>query len=207
MLLFTKRKKSYILNFALIFIMGTLLCGCSSNSTETTAPVDNAVVEEEMMETSESTEEAEETTSVEEPVVEEAIVEEPAIEETKLYIPEGIDMESTLTGEEWLASFVGKVQEPVVVIINDNTGRKEVVQANSEVTVNPDEDRIAVYWNEIGMGYETHSISRNGTKASEYYDILTMDSEKMRDIPEREAKVDVTGGASEWSIEFTIIVE
>ena len=76
--------------------------------------------------------------------------EETAIEETveELYIPEGIDMESTLPGEEWVASFVGKVTEPVVVIYNDITGRKEVVQAGSEVTVNPDEDRIAAYWAE-----------------------------------------------------------
>lgn len=146
---------------------------------------------------------------VETKVSEEAATEESVVEETveALYIPEGIDMASTLPGEEWVASFVGNVAEPVVVIYNDNTGRKEVVQANSEVTINPDEDMIAVYFQDKGMGETTHAISVKETKAEDNYHILIMDSEKMRSIPERPAKVTVRGGAEDWVIEFTIIVE
>ena len=63
------------------------------------------------------TEVSEETTVVDEVIVDETVTEEPAEE---LYIPEGIDMESTLSCEEWVASFVGNIAESVVVIYNDN---------------------------------------------------------------------------------------
>lgn len=135
--------------------------------------------------------------------------EETAIEETveELYIPEGIDMESTLPGEEWVASFVGKVTEPVVVIYNDITGRKEVVQAGSEVTVNPDEDRIAAYWAEKNCYSEPYKISVKETYSFDNYEIRVLDAEKLRSVPKRQAKMTIRGGAEEWVIEFTIIVE
>ena len=135
--------------------------------------------------------------------------EETAIEETveELYIPEGIDMESTLPGEEWVASFVGKVTEPVVVIYNDITGRKEVVQAGSEVTVNLDEDRIAEYWAEKNCYSEPYKISVKETYSFDNYEIRVLDAEKLRSVPKRQAKMTIRGGAEEWVIEFTIIVE
>ena len=136
--------------------------------------------------------------------MEKTVVEEPVEE---LYIPEGIDMESTLPGEEWVASFVGNVAEPVVVIYNDNLGRKEVVQANSEVTINPDEDMIAVYWKEIGISNELKGISIKESKPSEYYEIIKTDFEKMRDIPERPIQITVREKEADWVINFTIISE
>ena len=42
---------------------------------------------------------------------------------------------------------------------------------------------------------------------SEYYEINIMDSEKMRSIRNRPAKVTVRGGTEDWILEFTIIVE
>lgn len=188
-------------------MVSLILIGCGSKATtETVKSEPEVVVKEEAPKVEEvvETKVPEETAVVEETIVEETVVEEP---EDALYIPEGIDMESTLPGEEWLASFVGNVAEPVVVIYNDNSGRKEVVQANSEVTINPDEDMIAVYWPEISMGCTTYAISTNGLITSDYYEIEIMDSEKMRTIPERPAKVTVMGGAEDWVIEFTIIVE
>ena len=186
-------------------MVSLILIGCGSKTTtETVKSEPEAVVKEEAPKVEEVETKVPEEAATEEPVVEETIVEEPAEE---FYIPEGIDMESTLPGEEWIASFVGNVAEPVVVIYNDNSGRKEVVQANSEVTINPDEDMIAVYWPEISMGCTTYAISTNGLITSGYYEIEIMDSEKMRSIPERPAKVTVMGGAEDWVLEFTIIVE
>ena len=199
-----KRRNNLILLAAMISLLSLLLVGCSSEAaTEPIKSEPEAVVKEEAPKVEEVVEVPEEAT-VEEPVVEETVVEEKAED---LYIPEGIDMESTLPGEEWVASFVGKVAEPVVVIYNDNTGRKEVVQANSEVTINPDEDIIAVYFIEASMGETAHAISVKEILGSEYYHLLVMDSEKMRDIPERPAKVTVMGGPEDWVIEFTILVE
>ncbi len=173
---------------------------CSSEGT---------IEETEMVITEESVIETANVEEVEPVLTEETIPDETVTKELaeELYIPEGIDMESTLSGEEWVASFVGNVTEPVVVIYNDNSGRKEVVQANSEVIINPDEDTIAVYFNEVGMGATSHAISVKETVVEEYYHIYKMDSEKMRSISERPAKVTVRGGTEDWIVEFNIIVK
>ena len=194
-----KRRNNLILLAAIISLLSLLLVGCSSEAT--TKPVKSepeAVVKEEAPKVEEAT--------VAETIVEETVVEEPTED---LYIPEGIDMESTLPGEEWVASFVGKVAEPVVVIYNDNTGRKEVVQAGSEVTVNPDEDVIAVYWPKEGMSSTPCAISVIRTNRTDNYDIYyELDAESMRSIPERPASITVKGsGEEDWVIEFTILVE
>ncbi len=203
-----KITNNYILLAVLTFMASLILVGCSSEATtETVKSEPEAVVKEEAPKVEEvvETKVPEEAAVAEEPIVEETVVEEPA---EALYIPEGIDMASTLPGEEWVASFVGNVAEPVVVIYNDNSGRKEVVQANSEVTINPDEDMIAVYWNEEGMGTTRHNIiEKELIVDKDYYYVILLDSEEMRDIPERNAKVTVRGGAEDWVIEFTIISE
>lgn len=188
-------------------MVSLILIGCGSKATTETVKTElEAVVKEEVPKVEEvvETKVSEEAAVTEEPIVEETVVEEPAEE---IYIPEGIDMESTLPGEEWVASFVGNVAEPVVVIYNDNSGRKEVVQANSEVTINPDEDMVAVYLNEVEMGATSNAISVKETVVEEYYHMYKMDSAKMRDIPERNAKITVRGGAEDWFIEFKIIVK
>ena len=202
-----KRRNNYILLAIMALMVSLMLVGCSSEATtETVKSEPEAVVKEEAPKVEEvvETKVPEEVAVAEEPIVEETVVEEPA---DALYIPEGIDMASTLPGEEWVASFVGNVAEPVVVIYNDNSGRKEVVQANSEVTINPDEDIFAVYVNEDGMGATTHNIISTEIIKKGYYRLLPLDSQEMRDIPERNAKVTVRGGAEDWVIEFTIISE
>ena len=201
-----KSRNSY--NFiVIIMLLGiSVLIGCSSEpTTETTKNEHEAVVIEVPTKVEETEAEvSEETAVVEEVIVEETVNEEPAEE---LYIPKGIDMESTLSGKEWVASFVGNVTEPVVVIYNDNTGRKEVVQANSEVTINPDEDIIAVYWPEKGMKSIPYAISIIEVYGFDNYELNVLDADRMRSIPKRPAEITVTGGAEDWVIEFTIISE
>lgn len=196
-------------NFFLIIMtlmVSLMLIGCSSEATtETVKSEPEAVVKEEAPKVEEVVEtKVSEEVTVEEPSAEEIVVEEPA---DALYIPEGIDMESTLPGEEWVASFVGNVAEPVVVIYNDNSGRKEVVQANSELTVNPDEDTFAVYFQETNMGATPYSIAIKEIVGGSNYFIYTMDPEKMREIRKRNGKIVVRGGAEDWVIEFKIIVK
>ena len=88
-----KRRNNIILLAAMISLLSLLIVGCSSE--EATEPIKSepeAVVKEEAPKVEEVVEVPEEAT-VEEPVVEEPVVEEKAED---LYIPEGIDMESTL---------------------------------------------------------------------------------------------------------------
>lgn len=200
------KKTNKLLLLVMTLMISLMLVGCGSKATtETVKSEPEAVVKEEAPKVEEVVEtKVPEEAAVEEPIVEKTMVEEPA---DALYIPEGIDMESTLPGEEWVASFVGNVAEPVVVIYNDNSGRKEVVQANSEVTINPDEDIIATYWPEKGMKSKPYNIISNGTYRFDNYDLRILKSEDMRKISGRPAKMTVTGGAEDWVIEFTIIVE
>lgn len=124
-----------------------------------------------------------------------------------LYIPEGIDIESTLPGEEWIFSFVGNVTEPVGVVYNDDTCRKEVVQANKEITINPDVDTLAVYWPEKGIDAKYHAVSTTERICYENYEINVFNVERLRSVSKRPARITVTGGAEDWVIEFTILVE
>lgn len=194
-----KQRNNYILLAITTFMVALLLVGCSSEATAETVKTEPEAVVNEDTPTVEEIKVPEEAT-----IVKETVVEEPAEE---LYIPEGIDMESTLPGEEWVASFVGNVAEPVVVVYNDDSGRKEVVQATKEITINPDEDTIAVYWPEEGMHTKYHAISITKSICFQNYEINIFDVERLRSVPERPAKITVTGGVEDWVIEFTILVE
>lgn len=200
-----KTRNGYFFIVIITLLVSLMLVGCSSETTtETTKNGLEAEVIEELSKVEETEIEVLEEMTVEEVIVNETVTEEPAEE---VYIPEGIDMESTLPGEEWVASFVGNVTEPVVVIYNDNSGRKEVVQANSEVIINPDEDIIAVYWPEKGMKSIPYAISIIEVYGFDNYELNVLDAERMRSIPKRPAEITVTGGTEDWVIEFTIISE
>lgn len=49
---------------------------------------------------------------------------------------EGIDMDSSLPGEEWIETFHGIIDEPKIVIFNDDTGRKTIVENGDTVVFN-----------------------------------------------------------------------
>lgn len=194
-----KIKKISLILMAVVFCMGLMAC-----SKEESAVSDVACIE--IVASVAETEDIAE--KVEEASAEIAESKEETAEDTELFIPEGIDMESTLPGEEWVDSFVGKVNEPIVVIYNDNTGRKEVVQAGSEVTINPDEDTIAVYWENEGMRSKPHAISVSKMYYYNYYEIYEFDIESLRSVSKRPATITVLDGSEEyWTIEFTILVQ
>lgn len=191
-----------LLSLAILLTLLLSLTACTS-SQNIDAPSDTVVSTEEATNGDPEDQENIAITTVEDSSKEsesETIIEE-------LYIPEGVDINSTLPGQEWLDSFIGNVNEPVVVVYNDTTERKEVIQAGSEVEINPDEDLIAIYWPEVTMGETTGAISVKETLVYDYYHILIMNSEKMRDIPVRPVEVIVMGGEKDWILEFTILVQ
>ena len=58
---------------------------------------------------------------------------------------EGIDMESTLPGREWVqTTFPGVIDTPKVVVYNDETNRKTIVE-EGEVVVYNESDTFAMY--------------------------------------------------------------
>lgn len=133
-----KRKRN-ILNVlaVLVMLMAMLLTACSSGKTDA-APA------------SEETSAAEADKEAEQ-VKEEAAEPEPTTEPTPEPTPEavvyeGIDMESTLPGLEWMATFDElDVKEPIIVVYNDDTNKKVIVSEGDEVEFSKSSDILAIY--------------------------------------------------------------
>lgn len=119
----------------LVMLMATLLTACSASKTDA-APA------------SEETSAAEADKEAEQ-VKEEAAEPEPTAEPTPEPTPEavvyeGIDMESTLPGEEWIKTFDGIIDEPKLVVFNDDTNKKVIVENGQEVEFSRT-DKLYVY--------------------------------------------------------------
>ena len=134
-----KRKNILSVLVVLIMLMATLLTACGSN--KATAPSNDAET------TKVETAQAEETDPAAPAEVEEVTEVEPTAEPT----PEdtkyaGIDMESTLPGLEWIATFDNiAVDEPIIVVYNDETNKKVIVQEGDEVEFSKSSDILAFY--------------------------------------------------------------
>lgn len=136
-------KRKNILNVlaVLVMLMAMILTACGSSQaaaptpeTETTE-VENA--KEEVTEPAESVE-----PEVAEEVVETEPTTEPETEDSKY---PGIDMESTLPGLEWLATLDEIVDEPLIVVYNDDTNKKVIVKEGDEVEFSRSSDVLALY--------------------------------------------------------------
>ena len=116
-----------------IMLMAALLTACSSGQVTETPAKEETTKAEVTEETAEV--EQEEEVATPEPT------EEPAPEPV---VYEGIDMESTLPGEQWVASFDGIIDEPKLVVFNDETNKKVILEEGQEVDFAP-EDMMAIY--------------------------------------------------------------
>lgn len=117
-----------------------LFCSCASS--------ENAIDETEVAIVEESTEATETVVSETESLVssneeaEEAETE--TTEETQTDPYAGIDMESTLSGVDWIKTFDGIITEPKLVVFNDATNKKIILEEFQEVEF-ADDDTLAVY--------------------------------------------------------------
>ncbi len=221
-------KKKVILLFAIFSMCGFVACSSENNENNTSnvgAGSDTEVVTENMatgvidepivevtVEPVEPTEESvsEETEATAEPALTEAPVVEATPEPTE--VPElypGIDMESDLPGEEWVATFMGVLEEPKVVIYNDETGRKEIVEEGSTVTFNPDKDTFVLY---LPEGWKDANKSMGLRIAlslpMEFGKIWELDAEKIRESKFKKIKVYTKNDNDEEKvIEFTMKTE
>ena len=135
-----KIKRKHILSVlaVLIMLVATLLTACSSNQSAA------APAKEEATEVKEDTAEVEQ---VKEEVAEPKPTAEPTPEPTsepEVSKYEGIDMESTLPGIEWLDTFDGIINEPKLVVFNDETNKKVIVEKFDTVEFSPT-DTMATY--------------------------------------------------------------
>ncbi len=120
-----------------IMLMATLLTACSSGQA-TTTPASEETTKAEVTEEAPAVEQAEEVAT---PEPTEEPTPEPEVEDSKY---PGIDMESTLPGLEWLDTFDGIITEPKLVIFNDETNKKVIVEEGERVEFSLT-DTLAVY--------------------------------------------------------------
>ena len=186
-----KRKNILSVLVVMVMLVATLLTACSSGETaaapvkeETPAveatkeaePVEEVkedVAELEVTTEPETTEEAEPETTTEE------VAEEP---KTEAVVYEGIDMESTLPGIEWMDTFDGIINEPKMVIFNDETNKKVIVENEQEVEFS-DTDTFAIYapLNRDIMSIKNDSEAIFNKKPGEKYRIFRNISAKYKD--------------------------
>lgn len=120
-----------------IMLMAALLTACSSGqATETPAKEETTKAEV----TEETAELEQEEVATPEPT--EEPTPESEAEDSKY---PGIDMESTLPGLEWLASLDEIVEEPLIVVYNDETNKKVIVNEGDEVEFSRSSDVLALY--------------------------------------------------------------
>lgn len=144
----TNNKRRNILSVLVVFamLMATILTACGSSQAAAPTPETETTEVENVKE--EVTEPAE---SVEPEVAEEVAETEPTAEPTPEPVVEdskypGIDMESTLPGLEWIATFDEiDVDEPIIVVYNDETNKKVIVNEGDEVEFSKSSDTIAFY--------------------------------------------------------------
>ena len=139
---------------AMALTLMTVFTGCGS------AQATGTDVEQETIETTDTKEEITEPGEVTEPeiseeTVEPEVTEEPAMEAVAY---EGINMDSTLPGAEWVATFEGIIDEPKLVVFNDETNKKVILENDQEVDFSLT-DKIVIY---IPQGHNGGYIKNKG---------------------------------------------
>ena len=119
-----RTKRNYFkktLTMLAVMVMATMLTACGSSKTE----VSFTETETTKVETAKAGE-------TEEVITEEEVTIEPTPEPVEY---EGIDMKSTLPGAEWMETFDGVIEEPKMVIFNDETNKKVIVENGQEAEI------------------------------------------------------------------------
>lgn len=133
------KKKSALL-VVTITLMAALLTACSK---------DQSAASTSETKTESTAEEAVPAENTEGEGTAEAAEPEPTAEPTPEPTPEavvyeGIDMQSTLPGEEWIKTFNGIINEPKLVVFNDETNKKVIVENGEKVEFSK-MDTLAIY--------------------------------------------------------------
>lgn len=165
-------KKNLIIFIVAIItlLMATMFIGCSSTTAEKeTTGTETVVVKEEASEIAEAKDVESKPTP--EPTA------KPAPKPTpKPIVYEGIDMESTLPGEEWLLTFEGIITEPKFVIFNDETNKKVIVEEKEKVILEVGDYFVVYNPNEESL-LRSRGIKIKDLHGYGYYDVILFDEE------------------------------
>lgn len=127
----TTLKQLASLSLLLTFILSLTAC----DSQETVTSSDTIPATETATAIASTNIEADTTTNKvsNEPGTLEETTEEPSLELSDPVVYEGIDMESDLPAIEWIATFEGIIDEPQMIIANDLTNKKVIVESGSTI--------------------------------------------------------------------------
>lgn len=149
-----------------------------------------------------------------EPVVTEAPVVEPEVtpapaevtpEPTAEPTPEPTpDPYADLSGKEWVKTFKGVENEPKVVVFNDETGRKQIIEPEEVVLITHESDTLAVHLPEGYAMTGTRDLIVADWISGEGYEVLELDSEEMSKNKFRMSAVSISYKGEEFKIEFTV---
>lgn len=187
------------------------LSACGSDQAST--PISEEEITEVVSDLEETTEPAEgESTEVAEPEESAEIesTEETTPEtESEQVVYEGIDMESTLPGAEWIATFNGIITEPKFVIFNDDTNKKVIVENGQEAEFD-DTDVFAIFFpleKEIvraelddNLTFKSNSVKKN----VRYYDNI---SARIKDGDKVEIKQRLEVDGEEETLTVTLVIK
>ena len=139
----TKRnhRSSLIVVLSLVLLMAITLTACSSGKTVEETKVSETVTTKEEVAEAEVAEVESEPTAEPTP---EATAEPTAEPTPEPIVYEGIDMDSDLPCKEWVETFRGVIEEPKLILFNDETNKKVIIEENGKVE--PEEgDKLALY--------------------------------------------------------------
>ncbi len=117
-----------------IMLMATLLTACSFGQAAAT-PASEETTKAEVTEEAPAVEQAEEVATPEP-------TEEPTPKPTPVPTP---DTNSTLPGVEWIQSFNGIIEEPKLVVFNDENNKKIIIEDSNQEVEFYDNDTLAIY--------------------------------------------------------------
>lgn len=201
----------------MLMLAAGMLTACSNSKTEETTAVEGTEqVEEPAQDNAAVTETSTEQDQENEDTVASENVKESASEkenegaeetETQSVVYEGIDMDSTLPGLEWIETFNGVIEEPKLVIFNDDTNKKIILENDQKIDFS-EGDNLLIYA-PIGKS----AYLREGQSDSSIFDEITSEknyqimsklSVLVHDGDEIPLRYDITGDY-EYTLTATLV--
>lgn len=207
-----KQKNAISMPVIMLMLAAGMLTACSNGKTEEATAVEGTEqVEEPAQDDATVTEQDQENedTAASENVDESEAAENEGAEETETQsvVYEGIDMDSTLPGLEWIETFNGVIEEPKLVIFNDDTNKKIILENDQKIEFS-EGDNLLIYA-PIGKsaylreGQSDPSIFDEIT-SEKNYQIMSKLSVLVHDGDEIPLRYDITGDY-EYTLTATLV--
>lgn len=208
------RNQRNVVSMSVIMLMlaAGMLTACSNNKTEETTAVEGTEqVEEPAQDDATVTEQDQENedTAASENVDESKAAENEGAEETETQsvVYEGIDMESTLPGLEWIESFNGVIEESKLVIFNDDTNKKIILENGQKIDFS-EGDNLLIYVPIGKSAYlregQSDPLIFDEITIDKYYRIMSKLSVQVHDGDEIPLRYDITGDY-EYTLTATLV--